>query len=215
MDLLDRLDAARERWNVLRHPFYRRWSEGDLTRAELAFYAGEYRHAVVALAEASEAAAEACERGLRAELAEHAREERAHVELWDRFADELDADLGREPLAETVECARAWRAASDELEGRAILYAVEASQPAISQTKLEGLGRHYDIAPGNSAGDYFTLHAERDHVHAARSRALLEERLADLDEDRLVGLAEAALEGNWRLLDGVERHGRGRTSAHG
>ena len=54
MKLIERIDAARERWNVLEHPFYTRWSCGELTRDELAHYAGEYRHAVVALADTAE-----------------------------------------------------------------------------------------------------------------------------------------------------------------
>ena len=45
MELIDRLDAARRRWNVLEHPFYRRWECGELRREELTAYAGEYRHA--------------------------------------------------------------------------------------------------------------------------------------------------------------------------
>jgi pyrroloquinoline-quinone synthase len=208
VDLLHRLDDARERWNVLRHPFYSRWSAGELGEQELAFYAGEYRHAVVALAEASEAAADGCDRELRSELAAHAREERAHVELWDRFADALDAELDREPLPETLACARAWRAASDALEGVALLYAVEANQPAISQTKLEGLRDHYGLPPTDGATAYFTLHAERDHEHAAQSRTMLEERAADLDSDRLAQLAEDALQGNWLMLDGVDQRFR-------
>ena len=52
-----RIEQGRERWNVLRHPFYRRWSAGDLSRQELARYSGQYRHAVRAIAAASEAAA--------------------------------------------------------------------------------------------------------------------------------------------------------------
>ena len=50
MNALDRIDAAAQRWNVLDHPFYTRWSAGELTRAELAEYSAQYRHAVVALA---------------------------------------------------------------------------------------------------------------------------------------------------------------------
>ena len=50
MTLFERLADVQERWNVLRHPFYTRWERGGLSTNELAYYAGEYRHAVVALA---------------------------------------------------------------------------------------------------------------------------------------------------------------------
>ena len=53
MDVLARLDEARAAINVLEHPFYQRWSAGELSADELARYAGEYRHAVLALADAS------------------------------------------------------------------------------------------------------------------------------------------------------------------
>src|SRR6185503_7856888 len=56
-DFWSRLEEVRARWNVLEHPFYQRWSAGELSRDELARYAGEYRHAVVALADAAAGAA--------------------------------------------------------------------------------------------------------------------------------------------------------------
>src|ERR671933_1054772 len=144
MDLCERIDEARERWNVLRHPFYRRWEQGELTQDELAFYAGEYRHAVVALAETAAAAGDA----------EHAREEAEHVALWDAFAAALDAPLDRDPTPETAACAHEW-ARTDRLEALAVLYAVESAQPAISQTKLRGLVEHYGFGPDDGATEYF------------------------------------------------------------
>jgi pyrroloquinoline-quinone synthase len=206
MELFDRLEAVRERWNVLEHPFYTRWSAGELTREELAYYAGEYRHAVVALAGAARATAGAAEPELRALLEEHAAEEAAHVELWDDFARAVGAPAEVEPREETRECVRAWTAAGDALEGLVTLYAIESAQPAISRTKLDGLVEHYGAQAGSPATAYFELHAERDVEHAAQSRALIEERLEVAAADRLVEVAEAALRGNWVLLDGVERH---------
>ena len=202
--LFDRLADAQRRCNVLEHPFYTRWSAGELTGEELSWYAGEYRHAVVALADAAAATARAAEPAVQEQIDAHATEEAGHVELWDAFARAVNADLDQEPASETAACAAAWTAAGDALEGLVVLYAIESAQPAISRTKLEGLVEHYDLPEGPPT-EYFALHAERDHEHAAQSRELIEDRLDGADEDRLVAVAEAALRGNWTLLDGVER----------
>ena len=203
MDFFARVESLRERWNVLEHSFYQRWSDGSLEREELTFYAGEYRHAVVALADALGSAA-ARPGAPREVLDEHAAEESAHVGLWDDFARALDADTARPARPETRACAESWTAGKDALEGLVAAYTIESGQPAISQTTLEGLTRHYGFAEG-PATEYFSLHAERDHEHAAQSRELIEERLADADLDRLLEVAEGVLKGNWELLDGVER----------
>jgi pyrroloquinoline-quinone synthase len=186
MNVIAAIDAARERWNVLEHPFYVRWERGELSRDELACYAGEYRHAVVALARAARTA----------QL--HAEEEASHIALWDDFASALGGEK-RQPLPETRCCASAWAAADDEPGAAAILYAIESGQPAISETKLTGLVSHYGFTAGSPGTAYFELHAERDHEHAAEARA----RLEGQDDARLVALAESALAGNWALLDGV------------
>jgi pyrroloquinoline-quinone synthase len=193
MELIDRIDEARERWDVLNHPFYVRWERGELTRDELSHYAGEYRHAVVALARAAESAGNE----------HHAREEADHVGLWDDFAAALDAPLDREPAAETRGCADAW-ARHDRLEALAVLYAIESAQPAISETKLRGLVEHYGFAEGPTT-EYFALHAKRDIEHAAEARDVLVAASPN-DEDGLVAAAEAALRANWELLDGVDRN---------
>jgi len=206
MDFFSRLDAVRDRWDVLQHPFYKRWSEGALGSEELGFYAGEYRHAVVALAEATRQAALAAEPAIKAELEQHAAEEAAHIDLWDAFGGAVGFETGAEPRAETRECVEAWTAGDSALDHLVATYAIEAGQPAISQTKLEGLVRHYGVQEG-PATEYFSLHRERDVEHAEHSRRLIEERLDGADADRLLEIAEAALRGNWRLLDGVEEAG--------
>lgn len=220
MDVLARIDQARRAYNVLEHPFYERWTAGDLSAEELDFYAGEYRHAVLALAEASEAVAAKAAPAHRAGLERHAIEERSHVALWDQFAaaaahgngspEGLPNGSSRDPLSETERCARTWTAGENALEHLAVLYAIEASQPEIAQTKLKGLTERYGYSPEGPAVGYFRLHATLDVEHARQARELIAELMsedeasAQASADRLAARATAALQGNWELLDGVE-----------
>ena len=196
MTLFERLDDVRDRWNVLRHPFYRHWECGRLAPDDLAYYAGEYRHAVVALAKLAK----------ETSTPEHAAEEAMHVTLWDAFAHAVGGNTHGKPRIETQACADAWTRHADRLESLAALYAIESSQPEIARTKLEGLVQHYGFERASAATAYFSVHSERDHEHAELSRRELASGVDPDDADRIVAAAERALAGNWALLDGVEAY---------
>lgn len=206
MDFFTSLDELVERRTVLRHPFYTRWSAGELTREELAGYSGQYRHAVNALAEASaRAAALADDEETRAQLEAHAAEERAHVDLWDSFVAAVGGEPGSRPTPETEHCTMTWAGDSDRglLPTLIALYAIESSQPAIAATKRQGLAEHYAIE--GEGASYFALHEERDIQHARAARQLIESRLDGVEQRSLLEEAERVLDANWILLDGVEQ----------
>ena len=209
MTFWDRLETVKTDNDVLEHPFYVRWSNGELTRDELAAYSGQYRHAVVALAAASRNAAAQPGGGdaLREHLEDHAAEETAHVAVWDRFVDAAGGDASAAPNPETELCAAAWAGAGrNPLATLAALYAIESSQPAISATKQQGLIEMYGYDRG-PATDYFEIHAELDHDHAEAHRRLIQAELDSgaVDEDELIASAREVLRANWTLLDGVDR----------
>jgi pyrroloquinoline-quinone synthase len=210
VEIIQTLDRLRAEIDVLDHPFYVRWVAGDLEPAEIGLYAGQYGHAVVALARCSALAARTAPASHRAQLERHAREEESHVELWRRF----DAGAGgggpvggAAPLAGTTACVRSWEAGETLLEHLAVLYVLEGGQPQIAATKLEGLVEHYGYAAEGPATEYFRLHRNLDVEHARQARELIGELAADAGaapQDRMAERAREALSGNWALLDAVE-----------
>jgi pyrroloquinoline-quinone synthase len=200
--LWERIEQSRARHNVLEHPFYVRWSEGQLTSEELARYAGQYRHATEALAKLCADTAKAAPDERRVEIERHAAEEQEHIGLWDDFVAAAGGEIGAEPTSETTECVREWTSPDGYLTGLARLYAIESGQPEISRIKREGLAEHYGIN-GGAGSEYFAVHEESDEGHAEESRRLIEAAIRPGDEDAVVAAAESAFRANWRLLDGV------------
>jgi pyrroloquinoline-quinone synthase len=187
---------------VLEHPFYQRWSAGELSADELARYAGQYRHATEAIARLCRETADAAPAEHRDEIEAHAIEEEAHVGLWDDFVQAAGGEIGAEPTPETTECVRNWTASDGYLAQLARLYAIESGQPEIARIKRQGLSDFYGM-DGGPETEYFRIHQGVDHDHAEESRRLISEAMGPEDEDAVVAAAERAFRANWRLLDGV------------
>ena len=210
------VELLRERWDVLEHPFYRRWSAGELRSSELQLYASEYHHAVLAIAVASKRAAELAHHPLVEKLRDHAIEERDHVDAWARFARAtgwcrgVAWFFGEDPYEQTVACARVWSGGQFRRlpEHLVTLYAIESAQPSLSRVKLEGLLEHYGFEEGPGT-EYFSVHAWRDHGHAALAREAFEQVAFQEDPFALLGQVEAVYRSHWGLLDGLEQASRG------
>jgi pyrroloquinoline-quinone synthase len=212
--VLRELDASIRERSILKHPFYRAWERGDLTRSQLATYARIYYPHVRAFPRYLEAAmAHATDDGVRAELADNLADELGnpapHDDLWLDFAEGVGAnpaavvDTAPHPAAEKIVSTFASLAGESLATGLAALYAYESQQPEVSRTKANGLRSHYGIEDARTTA-YFTVHEAADVRHRAGERHALR---ACLDEGvPAAAVQEAtrrALDAYWGLLDGV------------
>ena len=205
-DLDRELEAVSQAWNLLQHPFYRRWVRGELTLAELVDYTCQYFHVVERLPIWLECAA-ANDPRHAAQLRAHADEEAGHIALWRRFAEALKIGettlRGSSPNGATA----AMLCRGDELAeaglGAAVVWALETQSPAVSEEKLRGLEAHYGIG-ADTGGEYFALHRDLDIAHEGQLKQIIH---AQKPERRKAALTAAAatVEGLWNLLSSVQQ----------
>lgn len=214
------LEASLAPHALLTHPFYRAWSEGCLSREDLACYAEQYRHSVAALPGLLQTAhAGTMDAGTRASLNRNLDEEEgrvgpAHAQLWEQFARAVGAANAAEVLPETAEARAGLRAAmgDGEVSQLAALWAYEVQTARVAETKECGL-RRYGV-DGAEALAFFRMHGALDVHHA---RELLESLRRALGRAGTLQQATEAVarsaQAQWRFLDGVERIRQARVAA--
>src|SRR5688572_884313 len=190
--MLEKVDALVEERHLLTHPFYTKWNEGTLPKESLQEYARQYYAFESEFPRFLSAIhTQIDDRAQRQDVLDNLWDEEHgpdnHAELWLRFADALDVAredvLGAKPNAATTALIQTYRdaAAESPAAGLAALYAYESQVPAVAQSKIDGLAKHYGIE-GRPAIDFFTAHIEADTGHAAAERKLVSDLASSEDE---------------------------------
>jgi len=193
------------RFDLLRHPFYKRWAAGQVTRSELAYYAAQYAHVVQAVPRWLSRTADLDPQN-REHLQAHAAEESAHVDLWERFASALGWEQSDLRAQAPNQATKALLATGDDLteqgHGAAVVWSIEGQSPAVSAEKLRGLRAHYGIDE-RTGGEYFAVHEMLDRDHEARLRDIIRASGSTV-RSAAPAAAVAALAGMWDLLSSVQ-----------
>jgi pyrroloquinoline-quinone synthase len=217
--LLGALDALVEKYHLLKHPFYRAWTEGKLSKQALALYAEQYYQHVQAFPEnlrdlASRSNSDAELKSLVLEnLTEELDETASHPQLWRQFAAAVgvsDVSLQRaEPLPGIAALLDSYDEVSTQgtlAQAVAAFYVYEAQVPEIATEKISGLRKFYGITDSRSLS-YFAVHEEADVRHRAAWREWLANQKS-ADTIAVLCTAERSLKALWGALDAVYPEGR-------
>src|SRR5579863_10777489 len=216
--LLESLDALVAKHHLLKHPFYKAWTEGQLSKAELGLYAEQYYQHVRSFPENLKqlAARTNGDRNLnslvRENLAEELDASAPHPLLWRQFAQSLgvsDASLeDARPLpgiAALLDTYDEVAAQGSMAQAVAAFYVYEAQVPEIASQKISGLRKFYDVSEPRALA-YFGVHEEADIRHRAAWRGWLAEQ-KDADSFGVLCAAERSLKALWGALDAVYPQG--------
>jgi pyrroloquinoline-quinone synthase len=213
---LDKIDNDVAEKRLLKHPFYFAWTRGELSKQALTDYAKQYYHHVAAFPTYLSAVHAKCDdQPTRKQLLSNLIDEEGgspnHPELWKQFAAGLgvdDVDLAKtEKEPETGKLIETFRSVCGErstAEGLAALYAYESQIPAICESKIDGLRKHYGFTNPDHY-EYFTVHIEADREHSAAERKMLASYIDSYNIDSVRASVRRVLDALWEMLSGVCR----------
>ena len=202
--------------HLLKHPFYLAWTRGELSREALADYARQYYHHVAAFPTYLSAIHANCDdQSTRKEVLNNLIDEEAgspnHPELWLNFAEGLGVSArdaqDAEKWPETKNLIDTFRSVcrhGSTAEGLGALYAYESQIPAICESKIDGLKKHYGFADPKHY-EYFSVHIEADREHSAAEQRLLGGHIASQNFDTVRASVNRVLDALWEILSGVCR----------
>jgi pyrroloquinoline-quinone synthase len=207
-ELVYKIDKQVEKRSLLKHPFYKMWSNGELSLSQLQGYSLEYFQLVKVVPEmVNNIKLKMQESKLKTIIEETHNEESSHIDPWIRFATSLG--IQKQHLLNYV-CDENTKNAVSSLveltedsidEGVCAMYAYEMDLPNISRSKIEGLHNFYNIS-GTDATEYFEIHQEADIRHAETWRSMIK-NIPSPKHDISFNAAAKSLEAQNLLLDAV------------
>ena len=213
---LDKIDSDIAEKHLLKHPFYLAWTRGELSKEALADYARQYYHHVAAFPTYLSAIHAKCDdQSTRRELLNNLIDEEAgapnHPELWLNFVEGLGVSARDAQNAEKwpqtknlIDTFRKVCRDGSTAEGVAALYAYESQIPAICESKIDGLKKHYGFADPKHY-EYFSVHIEADREHSAAERQMLSAYIGKQNFESVKASVNRVLDALWEMLSGVCR----------
>lgn len=211
-NLADLVDELIEKHHLLKHPFYRAWSEGTLPKESLQLYATQYYQHVRAFPENLRQLAGRTGGELGSIIQENLDEEldplAPHPLLWRQFAEAVGVNQEALNDAHPLPGVAVLLDAYDEIASQgsiaqavAAFYAYEAQVPETAVQKKSGLKQFYNVTePGALA--YFDVHESTDLRHRSAWRGWLAEQKQD-DSFGVLCAAERSLKALWGALDAI------------
>jgi len=207
--VVELLNIEIEKQSLLKHPFYRMWSEGKLTSNHLQGYTKEYFQIVRQVPEyVRNIYGLTNDPSLEHELTQNIKEESDHIEAWMRFALSLgvsrDQLLNYTPTYKTIEAVHALSGLTKLSleEAAAAMYGYEKELPKISRSKIDGLKKYYGI-DNSDATSYFEIHEEADVRHAGLWMNILKNVSPDMTQSVFeAGFKSLAAQN--KLLDSIQ-----------
>jgi pyrroloquinoline-quinone synthase len=210
---LDKIDNDIAKKHLLKHPFYLAWARGELSKEALTDYAKQYYHHVAAFPTYLSAVHAKCDdQSTRKQILSNLIDEEAgspnHPELWKQFASSLgvnNVEVEKQPETKNlIETFRSVCANESTADGLAALYAYESQIPAICESKIDGLKKHYGFNDPKGY-EYFSVHIEADKEHSAVEREMLSAYVGNQNADTVRASVNRVLDALWEMLSGVCR----------
>jgi pyrroloquinoline-quinone synthase len=218
LQYIEEIEKGIEARSLLKHPFYKAWSEGTLTLEALADYSRQYYHHVAAFPTyLSRVHSITSDIDTRRKILDNLNDEEAgrpnHPELWLMFANSLGVTdemvKNVELYPETAQLIDRFlnTCSTSTTAGLTALYSYESQIPAVAETKIDGLKKFYGIDDPKGLA-YFKVHIEADKEHSAVERNLLADYISESNQAEARGASGEILDALYVMLDGIcKRHG--------
>jgi len=206
------LNKKLDEYHLLKHPFYKSWNEGKLTREIIKDYAEQYYQHVKAFPRYISATHSLCEnlekrRILLENLQDEEKKGADHPTLWKNFALAIGADVEKIEEVKKYDFTKELidnffkNARLSYAEGLGSLYTYERQVPEIADTKIRGLKNHYGVNSKKGL-EFFEVHKEADVYHREACEKLLD-GLSKKEQDKAEKAALSTAKYLWNFLSGM------------